>query len=119
MRWLKVIAAGSGLFGAMSPAIPVRAGTVIPFTEEAQARGLSYIIQNYPQADGYLGFGCGFADLDGDGDADVVLIGASDRRVGLFENDGTGHFIDRSVDSGIPILLEGCGSRYCGMRQRS
>ena len=108
MNWLKAIVAGSGLLGAMSPAIPVRAGTVIPFTEEAQARGLSYIMQDYPQADGYLGFGCGFVDLDGDGDADIVLIGASDGRVGLFENDGTGHFIDRSADSGIPMLLEGC-----------
>lgn len=76
-------------------------------TEEAQLRGLVYAMQDYPQQYGVYGFGCGFADLDGDSDPDIVLIGAADGRVGLFENDGTGHFTDRSADSGIPLLGQG------------
>ncbi|MHC5005308.1 MAG: CRTAC1 family protein, partial [Planctomycetota bacterium] len=79
-----------------------------PFTEEAAARGLLYTIQSFPTAYGSNdGFGCGFADLDGDGDPDVVVLGADDATVGVFENDGTGHFADRSVDSGIAALPQG------------
>ncbi len=64
-------------------------------------------MQDYPQQYGAYGFGCGFADLDGDSDPDIVLIGGADGRVGLFENDGVGHFTDRSADSGIPPLIQG------------
>ena len=82
------------------------AHAITPFTEEAASRGLLYAIQDYPQASGHLGFGCGFADLDGDGDEDVVILGAADGHVGLFENDGSGFFTDRSAGSGIPLLTE-------------
>ena len=74
------------------------------FAEEAIVRGLSYVMDTHPQGYGYLGFGCGFADLDGDGDPDIVLLGGADKRVGIFENDGRGHFMDRSDGSGIPPL---------------
>lgn len=73
-----------------------------PFTEEAQGRGLSYeVLQNQT-------FGCGaaFSDLDGDGDPDLVLLGLTTLgtapTVGIFENDGSGAFIDHSASSGIP-----------------
>jgi hypothetical protein len=33
-----------------------------------------------------------------------VLLGASNDIVGVYENDGTGHFTDRSADTGIPLL---------------
>jgi hypothetical protein len=79
---------------------------VQPFTEEAVARGLVYVMQDYPQADGYLGFGCAFVDLDGDGDPDVVALGAASGQVGVFENNGTGHFTDRSAGDGLPGLSQ-------------
>jgi hypothetical protein len=82
---------------------------VTPSTEEAVARGLVYVMQSYPQVYGYLGFGCGFVDLDGDGDADVVIIGAADGHVGVFENLGlfSGQFADRSATAGIATLPQG------------
>src|SRR5688572_20602860 len=66
---------------------------LVSFTEEAVQRGLIYQMQNYFQTGGLLGFGCGFADLDNDGDQDVILLGAHfvERfvpigKVGIFEN---------------------------------
>ncbi len=83
------------------------AGAMTPFVQEAQARGVVYAVQNFPWAYGADGYGCGFVDLDSDGDPDIVVMGALDRQVGLFENDGTGQFTDRSQGSGIPDLSEG------------
>ena len=76
------------------------------FTEEALARGLDFTMAPFPQAQGYLGQGGGFVDLDSDGDPDVVLIGAANGRIGIFENLGGGNFVDRSLTSGIPIMLQ-------------
>jgi len=77
-----------------------------PFTEEARQRGLVFKMQDYPQNDGHLGFGCGFADLDNDGDNDVIILGGERSTVGIFENDGSGNFTDRSSNNGIPALVE-------------
>jgi len=74
-------------------------GGLAPFTEEAAARGLDYV-PNQPQQ---FGYGVGFADLDADGDPDVVAIGAAGGVIGVFENDGTGHFTDRT--GVLPALL--------------
>jgi hypothetical protein len=82
---------------------------VAPFSEEAAARGVVYTIQDYPQADGYLGFGCAILDLDDDGDQDLVILGATGGRVGVFENDGQGLFTDRSESSGIPAMPSASG----------
>ena len=89
---------------AVSGAGAGAAAAVEPFTEEAAARGLDYTMQDYPQAEGYLGFGCAFADLDGDGDADAIIVGAADGTVGIFENNGTGQFSDHSATSLLPTL---------------
>ncbi|MCA9291577.1 MAG: VCBS repeat-containing protein, partial [Phycisphaerales bacterium] len=97
----------SGLVIGLSAASPARA--IVPFTQEATARGLNYVMQNYPVTSGIYGFGITFADLDGDGDQDVVLAGAADGRVGVYENDGTGHFTSHSLTSGIPLLPQASG----------
>jgi hypothetical protein len=75
----------------------------IPYTEEAVTRGIDYLVE---QGDWLSGFGCGvaFADLDGDGDPDVVVTGNFNGDVSLYENDGSGQFTDRSSTSGIPRL---------------
>lgn len=89
---------------AIAFALPTMGQTYEPFTEEAVPRGLVYVMKSYPQNSGHSGFGCGFVDLDNDGDEDVVLLGTADNHVGVFENDGSGHFIDRSEDNGLPVL---------------
>lgn len=76
-----------------------------PFTEEAVQRGVTYLaLQN-------TGFGCGvvFADLDQDGDPDLVTTGRGDGVVAVYENDGNGTFVDRTVDAHIPILFLASG----------
>ncbi len=76
----------------------VLAANPLSFTEEAVARGIDYDMgANYQQ----FGSGLMLVDLDGDGDLDIVLTGATDLRVGIYENDGTGNFTDRSLGSGI------------------
>ncbi|MCH8881221.1 MAG: VCBS repeat-containing protein [Planctomycetes bacterium] len=76
-----------------------------PFTEEATLRGIDYI----PMQTHSHGQGLAFIDLDGDGDADVVMVGRFDGMVGVYENDGTGYFIDRSATSGIGPALKSSG----------
>jgi hypothetical protein len=85
--------------------LSVAAAPPAPFTEEALSRGLNFTAA-YPQFQGYVGQGCGFVDLDSDGDPDIVIIGRSDGRIGIFENTGGGMFVDRSLTSLIPLMTE-------------
>lgn len=84
-----------GLFAVLS-AGPAQAQA--PFTSEAQARGISYFT---PLSPGF-GLGVGLVDLDSDGDPDAVLLGGGANLVGIYENDGTGNFTDRSFQTGLP-----------------
>ncbi len=54
-----------------------------------------------------MGYGCGIAlvDLDGDGDDDLVVTGRADGAVEVYENLGTGVFTSRSEITLIDPLL--------------
>jgi enediyne biosynthesis protein E4 len=106
LRVLWIVGAGVGL-----ATLPVCAGTgsIAPFTREATARGVNYVMVNAPQPYGYLGFGCAFADLDNDGDDDIIVVGNAAKTAGVFENDGLGFFTERSLASGIPTLTQASG----------
>jgi len=76
-----------------------------PFTEESVARGIDFHTdQPVP-----FGDGASFADLDGDGDADILLTGRADGVLGLYENDGNGHFTDKFPDCGLDLLPKAKG----------
>jgi len=95
-------AAGFALF-----LLPVtRAQSPSPFTEEAVARGVDYVTVMPAES---AGFGNALVDLDNDGDPDLIVLGRSDGRVGLYENDGTGQFTDRWTGSGIPLMADTSG----------
>ena len=66
--------------------LPLHALAAEPFTEEAALRGILYI----PNQTETVGQGVAFADLDDDGDPDIVLLGDATGVIGIYENDGAG-----------------------------
>ncbi len=80
------------------------AGPPILFAEEAVSRGIDYLVMvgNWKS-----GFGCGvaFADLDNDGDPDLVVTGGADARLGVYENNGAGMFADHTLATDVPLPI--------------
>ncbi len=105
MRWVDLLALGLSV-----GVVAAHCRAQMPsFTEEALARGLSYVVTD-GIFDGPGQFGCGVAlcDLDGDGDDDIVASGATNGQVVAFENDG-GIFVNRTVGSGLQALSKVSG----------
>lgn len=97
--------------GGILPSSIVSADMVIePFVDEAVARGVTYAVQPWNGPTGqFQGFGCAIADLNGNGQQDIVIMGDGQGLVGIYENDGTGHFNDHSATSNIPLLTKPSG----------
>jgi hypothetical protein len=92
-------------FACLLDAVGTNAQT--PFTEEALSRGVAYqVVQTSAFGNGVM-----FADLNGDGWPDLVVAGGA-TGIGVYENDGTGHFIDRSASSTVPAFSAPAG--LCG-----
>ncbi|MFI4896248.1 MAG: FG-GAP repeat domain-containing protein, partial [Phycisphaerales bacterium JB059] len=75
------------------------------FSEEAVSRGIVWEVTNATLQNGA---GLGLIDLDNDGDPDLVAMGQGGA-VGVWENDGTGHFTSRAAGSGMPTLVRPSG----------
>ncbi|MSR18863.1 MAG: CRTAC1 family protein [Phycisphaerales bacterium] len=84
-------------------------GSLHPFVDEASSRGVSYLVAPIPQLQGIFGFGCAITDVDCDGDQDVLILGKATGRLGVFENQGSGTFIDRTLSCGIASMLNPSG----------
>lgn len=89
---------------------PWVAAQVVPFTSEHSARGVIYNMTLSPPFDlPQEGYGMAVADLDGDDDLDLVLTGRADGLIGIFENTGSGSFINRSAVAGAGNALSAQG----------
>lgn len=109
-RYVRIVL-GSSLCGAIiaATAATATAGAPTPFTEEAAARGVSYVTA-YPFG-GHQTFGAGVAlvDLNNNGLPDLVAVGKANGQIGIWENLGNGMFADRSGTSGIPSMVHSSG----------
>jgi hypothetical protein len=97
----------------------------LPFADITTEAGIGFVHENGAAGEKLLpetmGGGCGFVDVDADGDADIVLVNGSrwpwDEAAGeaepatpaLYLNDGTGRFTDATEGSGLDVSFYGTG----------
>jgi hypothetical protein len=104
------------MFAAAALSVPTLSAVagdpnIAPFTEEAAIRGIEFTPAP-STAYGVYAFGVSFADIDGDGDPDLTACGDPSGIPGIWENDGTGHFVDRSAGSGITSVAKASSIAY-------
>ena len=92
--------------GVACAALAAHAAGQLSFTEEAAARGITGNVITSPEEESF-GYGVAFADLDEDGDPDLVQVGRVSGVVGVFRNDGQGVFT--SAGTGIPLVPKASG----------
>ncbi|MEM7247102.1 MAG: CRTAC1 family protein [Acidobacteriota bacterium] len=93
------------------------------FTDVTTASGIDFVHFNGARGGKLLpetmGSGAAFFDLEGDGDADLLLVNgapwpgdpapATSPTLALYRNDGSGRFEDVTRGSGLDVILAGCG----------
>ena len=98
--------------GAIAPILTHAGAAAAPFIERAADAGCAHVHSTVNQnAD--LEFMCAggvVADIDGDGDQDLFVIGGSTGYDRLYLNDGTGNFTDISIAAGINRTHRGVGA---------
>jgi hypothetical protein len=92
--------------GVACAALAAGAAGQLSFTEEAAARGISGNVITSPEEESF-GYGLAFADLDADGDPDLVQVGRVGGVVGVFRNNGQGVFT--SAASGVGLVPKASG----------
>ncbi len=104
----------AGLVAGLSVAASALAGP-LSFTNEALPRGFNFRVGfNYHQ----VGAGNMLADLDNDGDLDILIAGGLGGVFGLFENDGSGNFTERTLGSGLNPFVNASGLSAADYGQR-
>ena len=95
----------------------------IPFRDITTEAGITFVHENGAAGEKLLpetmGGGCAFLDYDSDGDQDVLLVNSQrwpwDKRPApekpatqaLYQNDGTGKFVDVTIEAGLNVSFYG------------
>jgi hypothetical protein len=96
----------------------------VPFTDITAAAGIGFVHENGAAGEKLLpetmGAGCGFVDVDADGDEDIVLVNGcrwpwdeaaqgDTSTAALYLNDGQGNFTNATEGSGLDVTFYGTG----------
>lgn len=82
----------------VAAAASAQGGGPLSFSDEALSRGMFFNIGvNFTQ----FGAGLMMGDLDNDNDLDIVIANGPGGSFGVFENDGTGNFTNRTPTAGL------------------